>query len=73
MQLPQKNGTAPLSNFWAHVYCGQTAGWIEMPLGTDVSLGPDDVELDGVVAPPSKRGTAPSFWFMSIVPKRLDG
>jgi len=24
----------------AHVYCGQTAGWIKMPLGTEVDLGP---------------------------------
>jgi len=26
----------------AHVYCGQTAGWIKMPLGTEVNLGPGD-------------------------------
>ena len=25
----------------AHVYCGQTAGWIKMPLGTEVGLSPD--------------------------------
>ena len=43
-----------------------------MPLGTDVNLGPGDVVLDGVAAPP-KKGTAPSFWFMSIVAKWLDG
>ena len=24
----------------AHVYCGQTAGWIKMALGTKVGLGP---------------------------------
>jgi len=60
------------TQFLAHVYCGQTAGWIKMPLGTDVNLGPGDVVLDGVAAPP-KKGTAPSFWFMSIVAKWLDG
>ena len=27
----------------AHVYCGQKAGWIKIPLGTDVGLGPGDV------------------------------
>jgi len=43
-----------------------------MPLGTEVNLGPDDVVLDGVAAPP-KGGTAPSFRFMSIAAKRLDG
>jgi len=48
------------------------AGWIKMPLGTEVNLGPGDVVLDGVAAPP-KRGRAPGFWFMSIVGKRLDG
>ena len=44
-----KRGRAP--QFLAHVYCGQTAGWIKMPLGTDMNLGPTDVALDGVVAP----------------------
>jgi len=24
----------------AHVYCGQTGGWIRMKLGTEVCLGP---------------------------------
>ena len=28
---PPKSGTGP--HFSAHVYCGQMAGWIEMPLG----------------------------------------
>jgi len=43
-----------------------------MPLGTAVNLGPGDVVLNGVAALP-KRGTAPSFRFMSIVAKGLDG
>jgi len=47
----RKQGTAP-TQFLAHVYCGQTAGWIKMPLGTEVNLGPGDVVLDGVAAPP---------------------
>ena len=42
-----------------------------MPLGTEVNIGSGDVVLDGVAAPP-KRGTAPSFRFMSIVAKSLD-
>jgi len=29
------------------VYCGQTVGWIKMPLGTEVGLGPGDIVLDG--------------------------
>jgi len=43
-----------------------------MPLGMEVNLGPGDVVLDGVAAPP-KRDTTPSFRFISIVAKRLDG
>jgi len=41
-------------------------------LGTEAKFGPHDVVLDGVAAPP-KRSTAPSFRFVSIVAKRLDG
>ena len=39
------------------VYCGQTVGWIRMPLGTDVGLGPGHIVLDGD-PPPAERGTA---------------
>ena len=46
----QKKGRAP-THFFAHVYCGETAGWIKMPLGTEVNVGPGDVVLDGVAAP----------------------
>jgi len=31
--------------------CGQTAGWIEMPLGTEVGLGPGDIVLGEDPAP----------------------
>ena len=69
----QKGSKAP--KFSAHVYCGQTAGWIKMPLGMAVGFGPGHIVLDGDPALPSpKRGTAPpNFRPMSIVPKRLDG
>jgi len=36
--LPERGTAAPL--FSAHGYCGQTAGWIKMPVGTEVALGP---------------------------------
>ena len=65
-------GTPTRTQFLAHVYCGQTSGWIKMPFGTEVKLGLGDVVLDGVAAPP-KRGTAPSFRPMSIMAKQLDG
>ena len=67
----QKKGYRP-HPILAHVYCGQTPGWIMMPLGMEENLGLGDVVLDGIAAPP-KRDTAPSFRFMSIVAKRLDG
>jgi len=31
--LAWKMAQQPLPHFSAHVYCGQTAGWIKMPLG----------------------------------------
>ena len=56
------------TQFLAHVYCGQTAGWMMTPLGTEVDLVPGDRVLDGVPAL-HERGTAvpPSFRPMSIV------
>jgi len=48
--LPPKGGKAP-PHFSAYVYCGQTAGWIEMPLGMEVGLGPGDIVLDGTQLP----------------------
>jgi len=36
------------------VYCGQTAGWIKMTLGTEVGLGPGDIVLDVDPAPRRK-------------------
>jgi len=47
---PEK-GTPTPTQFLAHVYCGQTAGWIKMPLGTEVNLGPGNVVLDGSQLP----------------------
>jgi len=58
-RLPSKRAQPP-PNFRPYVCCCQTAGWIKMPLGTEVGLGPCDVVLDGDPAPP-KRGTAPQF------------
>ena len=66
----------PSPQFSAHLYGGQTAAWIKMPLGTEVGLGPDDIVLDGDPASPSpKRERSPlsNFQPMSIVGKRLDG
>ena len=54
------------------VYCGQTVGWIKMPLGTQVGLGPGHIVLEWDPAlPPRKRHSSPPFRSMSIVAKRL--
>jgi len=59
-QLPlPKRDKAP--QFSAHVCCGQMAGWINMPLGTEVGLGADDIALDGDPAPPKKGHSPPLF------------
>ena len=53
---PRKGHTHP-TQFFANVYCGQTAEWIKTPLGTEVYLGPGHIVLDGIPAP-CERGTA---------------
>jgi len=62
-----ERGTAPY--FSAHVYGGQTAGWINMPLliGTEVGLGPGDIVLDREPAPHRKRGGTADAHFSTHV------
>jgi len=48
---PQKKRIHPPHPILAHVYCGQTAGWMKTPLGTEVDLGPGHIVLDKVPAP----------------------
>ena len=58
-QLPSPKGDgAP--QFSARVYCGETAGWIRMPLGRQVGLSQSDLVLAGDPAPLPKTG-APNF------------
>jgi len=70
--LPKK-GAVP-QKFSAHVYCGQTAGWIEIALGMEVGLSPGDFVLDGDPASRPKKGAEPlpNFRPISIVAKWLD-
>jgi len=42
-----------------YVYCDQTVGWIRIPLGTEVGLGPGDVVLDGDSALQRNRAQQP--------------
>jgi len=57
LYLPKK-GTE-LLQYSAHVYCGQTAGWIKMTLSMEVGINPGDSVLDGDPAPASKKGAEP--------------
>jgi len=67
---PPKGAQQPCSTS-AHVYCGQTAGWIKIPLSEEIGLGRSDIVLNADPAPPTERGTAaPTFRPMSIVVKR---
>jgi len=68
-------GAQLVPQFSAHVCCGQTAGWIKIPLGREEGLSPDDIVLDGDAAPREKGHSSPppTFRPMSIVAKRLDG
>ena len=55
-----------------HSYsCGQTVGWIKMPLGKEVGLGPGHTVLDGdpVVTQPV-TAAPPHFRPMPVVAKR---
>jgi len=54
----QKGHSPP--QFSAHVYCVQIAGWIKMPLGTEVGLGPGDIVFDG--DPTTPKGTHPPIF-----------
>jgi len=54
-----KRGEAPFIQFSAHVYCGQTAAWIKVPLGTEVGLGLRDIVFDMDPATSRKRARPP--------------
>ena len=58
---PPQKGAEPPPQFSAHVYCGQTAGWIKMALGMEVGIGTGHIVLDWDPAPLSKKGTVPQF------------
>jgi len=56
---PKKRAEPP--QFSSHVYCGQTAICIRIPLGVEVGLMLSDIVLDGDPAPPPLRGAASNF------------
>jgi len=56
--IPLQKGHSP--QFSAHVYCGQTAVCIRIPLDTELGVSLGDTVLDGDPAPPLK-GHSPQF------------
>jgi len=46
---------------FSHLYCGQTAVCIRIPIGTEVGLSLEDIVLDGDPAPPPLKGHSPPF------------
>jgi len=53
---PNKGHSTPLL---VHVCCGQTAGWIKMPLDTEIDLSPCHIALDGDPALPRMGHSMP--------------
>jgi len=63
LSSPRKGAQQP-PPLLAHVYCGQTAGWIKIPLGTDYGRRPRPRRC-------VRCGPSPfHFWPMPIVAKR---
>jgi len=48
---PLSKRGAETPKFSAHVYYGQTPGWMKLVLGTEVGLSPGDFVLDGDPVP----------------------
>ena len=57
---------SPPNKFFSAICCDQMAGWIKMPLGKEVGLGPRDIVLAGDPAPPLK-GQNPFLQFSAHV------
>jgi len=51
-------------------YCGQTAGWMKTPLGTEVDLGAGHIVSDGFPAL-RERGTEPPLLGPCLLRPRL--
>jgi len=69
---PTKNGAEP-PQVSAHVFCGQTAGWIQIALDMEVGLGQGHIVQDGDPAPSHKKVAEPTILGPCLVAKRLNG
>ena len=73
-------GTQPLTTkgavphpISAHVYCGQTAVWIKMPLGTEVGLGLRDIMFDVDPATPKRHTGLPTQFLAHVYCGQMAG
>jgi len=57
--FPKKGHSAPI--FGPYVCCGETAGWMSVPLDTEVGLGLGDIMRWGPSPPPPKKVHSPNF------------
>ena len=57
---PEKRNTDP-TQFLAHVYSGQTAGWMKTPLGKEVDRGPGHIVFRRGSSSRERGTTAPLF------------
>ena len=48
------------------MYCGQSVGWIKVPLGTEVGLGPGDMGTQ-LPPPPTERGTVTPKYGLQLI------
>jgi len=77
--VPKKGAEPP--NFRPISVVASTDAWMDQSVSQDqdatysreVGLGPGHIVLDGDLAPPPQRGTAPNFRPISVVAKWLDG
>jgi len=80
---PKQGGTVTAPLILAHVYCGQVAGWIRVPLGMEIGLVPGHIVLDGDPASSQRKGHSPQFsahvccgqtaeWIMMLLGRDVD-
>ena len=58
---PKRGQSRAPPQFSYHLYCGQTAAWIKMPLGTGIGLGLRNIVFDVDPATPRAHSPLPNF------------
>jgi len=63
LQTPALERGTAAPYFSAHVFCGQVAAWIRIPLGMEVGSGPGDIALMGSQLLPHRKGHSSPLTF----------